>query len=182
MITQDDIRIDMSYNSSNSRQNFSDSTGESAFNIFHSNNTEPQDVFTLAKAFLNISSMTNKKLQKLCYYAKAWYLALNDENLISEDFEAWVHGAVQPALYQRYRDYGFSKIPKINDDSMLPETFKSFAKEIYDAYGHLSGDELEKLNHSELPWIKARGACEPWETCTNVISEDDMKHYYRSLI
>lgn len=29
------------------------------------------DVFALAKAFLSISKMTNKKLQKLCYYAKA---------------------------------------------------------------------------------------------------------------
>lgn len=59
------------------------------------------DIFDLAKAFLYISSMTNKKLQKLCFYAKAWYLALYDENLISEPFEAWVHGAVQPSLYQK---------------------------------------------------------------------------------
>ena len=30
------------------------------------------DVFDLADAFLCIDSMTHKKLQKLCYYAKAW--------------------------------------------------------------------------------------------------------------
>ena len=66
------------------------------------------DIFDLAEAFLSISSMTHKKLQKLCYYAKAWYLALYDENIVSEPFEAWVHGAVQPELYQKYKSYGFS--------------------------------------------------------------------------
>ena len=68
---------------------------------------ENGDIFDLAHAFLSIASMTHKKLQKLCYYAKAWYLALKDENLIDDDFEAWVHGAVQPNLYQEYKVYGF---------------------------------------------------------------------------
>ena len=61
------------------------------------------DIFALAKAFLAISEMTNKKLQKLCYYAKAWYLAIYDQNLVEEQFHAWVHGAVQPALYFQYK-------------------------------------------------------------------------------
>ena len=39
-------------------------------------------VLLLARAFLSIDSMTHKKLQKLCFYAKAWYLALYDENII----------------------------------------------------------------------------------------------------
>ena len=68
-------------------------------------NNKSCDVFALAKAFLAISPMTHKKLQKLCYYAKAWYLALYDHNLIEESFEAWVHGAVQPTLYQAYKKY-----------------------------------------------------------------------------
>ena len=31
-----------------------------------SNNRKPNDIYSLAKAFLSISKMTNKKLQKLC--------------------------------------------------------------------------------------------------------------------
>lgn len=166
----------------NNRESFSEANSINSFNINHSNNTEPSDIFALAKAFLSLSSMTNKKLQKLCYYAKAWYLALYDENLISEDFQAWVHGAVQPVLYHHYKDYGFSSIPQIHDTANIPEVFLSFSKEIYDAYGHLTGDQLEELNHQESPWIIARGDCEPWETCTNIISETDMKSYYRSLL
>ena len=141
------------------------------------------DIFDLANAFLSLNSMTHKKLQKLCYYAKAWYLAINDVNLIKEPFEAWVHGAVQPMLYQKYKSYGFQLIPMYLDSiSKLPEEFIDFAKEIYCSYGDLSGDDLEKLNHSELPWLNARKGVFPWQNSYNVISEEDMKSYYRSLL
>ena len=144
--------------------------------------SQSADVYAMARAFLSISAMTNKKLQKLCYYAKAWYLALYDENIISEDFQAWVHGAVQPSLYKKYKQYGFSEIPLITDTTTIPRDFLDFSREIYRSYGDLSGDELEILNHKEEPWIKARGDKKPWESCTTVISEEDMKEYYRKLM
>lgn len=144
--------------------------------------SKPCDIFALARAFLSIAPMTDKKLQKLCYYAKAWYLALYDKNLISEQFQAWVHGAVQPALYQKYKAYGYDEIPQVTNTDDIPEEFLSFAHDVYESYGHLSGYDLECLNHQEDPWINARGACRPWERCTNEISEEDMKNYYRKMI
>lgn len=140
------------------------------------------DVFDLAHAFLCIDSMTHKKLQKLCYYAKAWYLAINDTNLISEQFEAWVHGAVQPELYQEYKIYGFGYIPLYRNIWGIPEEFLSFAREIYDSYGDLDGDELEQLNHSEMPWRRARNNLKPWQGSNNIIDENDMKTFYRTLM
>jgi len=140
------------------------------------------DIFDLANAFLSIESMTHKKLQKMCYYAKAWYLAINDSNIINEQFEAWVHGAVQPMLYQEYKIYGFGYIPRYLNLKSIPEEFLSFAREIYDSYGDLDGDELEALNHTEAPWINARKGLKPWQGSNNVISEDDMKVYYRKLM
>lgn len=141
------------------------------------------DIFDMAHAFLNIESMTHKKLQKLCYYAKAWYLAINDYNIIDESFEAWVHGAVQPRLYQEYKVYGFGYIPAYsNVNGSVPEEFLSFAREIFDSYGDLSGDELEKLNHTEEPWLEARRGIKPWQNSNNIISEESMKRYYRSLM
>ena len=140
------------------------------------------DIFDLANAFLSIAPMTHKKLQKLCYYAKAWYLALNDVNLIKEHFEAWIHGAVQPRLYQAYRGYGFQIIPMFDGNvNEIPEEFLNFAKEIYDSYGHLSGDALERINHCEEPWLKARGDLMPWENCNRIINEEDMKEYFRKI-
>lgn len=140
------------------------------------------DIFDLADAFLSIASMTNKKLQKLCYYAKAWYLALYDTNIVEEPFEAWVHGAVQPKLYQKYKIYGFGYIPKVVDTTNIPEEFLSFAREIYDSYGDLSGDELERINHAEKPWIEARGDLKPWQSSETIISENTMKQFYRSML
>jgi len=140
------------------------------------------DIFDLANAFLSISSMTHKKLQKLCYYAKAWYLALYDTNIITEPFEAWVHGAVQPELYQKYKPYGFNYIPRVFEVDRIPEEFLSFSREIYRSYGALSGDDLEELNHSEAPWKNARVGLQRWQGSHNIISEDDMKTFYRAMI
>ena len=53
-----------------------------------------------------------------------------------------------------------------------------FARQIYFSYGDLDGDDLERLNHTEMPWLKARGNLKPWQNCERVISEDDMKEYY----
>lgn len=144
---------------------------------------EPKNtVFELANAFLSIDSMTHKKLQKLCYYAKAWYLAFYDENIVDESFEAWAHGAVQPMLFQKYKPYGFQPIPSIDDTSDISPDFLEFAKVIYESYGGFSGEQLERLNHSEEPWIKAREGLNPWDNSNRVISESDMKSYYRKLI
>lgn len=140
------------------------------------------DIFDLAKAFLSIESMTHKKLQKLCYYAKAWYLAINDTNLIDDQFEAWVHGAVQPDLYQEYKMYGFGYIPLNTNIKGIPEEFMSFAEEVFASYGDLDGDELEQLNHTEMPWKKAREGLKPWQGCNNIIEEYDMKTFYRALM
>ena len=104
-----------------------------SYNEEKPNITQPElfkrrgDIFDLADAFLSIESMTHKKLQKLCYYAKAWYLALYDENLVNEAFEAWVHGAVQPDLYQKYKPYGFNYIPRVFNTKDIPEEFMDFA-------------------------------------------------------
>ena len=46
----------------------------------------------------------------------------------------------------------------------------------------MDGDELEQLNHTEMPWIKARKGLKPWQGCNNIIDENDMKIYYRSLM
>ena len=140
------------------------------------------DIFDLAKAFLSIESMSNKKFQKLCYYAKAWHLALYDENLISEPFEAWIHGPVNPALYDVYKDYGgeidlTSEIKKSNIKNF--DEFYTFVLQVYDSYGHLDENELEIISHEEKPWIEARGSKRPWEACDTVISEETIKYFYR---
>ena len=62
------------------------------------------------------------------------------------------------------------------------KVLSSFANQIFESYGHLSGDDLEKLNHQETPWKNARQGLKPWQSSNNIISENDMKDYYRSLM
>ena len=61
-----------------------------------------------------------------------------------------------------------------NFDEFLP-----FVKQIYNAYGHLDGDELEIITHKELPWMEARGNKRPWESSNSIISESTMKSFYQ---
>lgn len=141
-------------------------------------------IFDLANAFLSIEPQTPKKLQKLCYYAYAWYLAQTDEELFPNNFEAWVHGPVDSKLYAEYRyNRGFvgewSTIPMYTGE-VDPDAL-SIAKWVYQAYGKFSGSDLEMMTHSEEPWVNAREGFEPWESCNVKISSEDIKRYYRGL-
>ncbi|MDO6575142.1 Panacea domain-containing protein, partial [Staphylococcus pasteuri_A] len=43
------------------------------------------------------------KLQKLVYYSQAWSLVWDEEELFSEDFEAWANGPVLRTVYEQHR-------------------------------------------------------------------------------
>lgn len=135
----------------------------------------------VADTFLYLKAQTPKKLQKLCYYAYAWFLAFYDEKLFEEKFEAWVHGPVNPDLYQKYKTYGWNEIPQKTDIIPNPDLL-AYVRNVYHAYGDFDGDALESLTHQEDPWKKARGTLSPWESSNNVIQDDDIMKYYRAQI
>lgn len=139
-------------------------------------------VLDVAKAFLHMETMTHKKLQKLCYYAQAWHLALFDgEPLVNTRFEAWIHGPVSPELYSEYKQFGWNPIPM---ESQYPTNINSnkieFLENVYESYGQLSGDQLEMLSHMEDPWLKTRGDLPEWQACDRCIEEELMKVYYQN--
>ena len=137
--------------------------------------------------FLNNSeNVTNKKLQKLLYYAYSWFLVSFNET--SEDlelkffdshFEAWVHGPVCPQSYNKYKHLGSSIIPKFNY-SIIPfsDDELDILNEVNNVYGDFSGDELEYISTNEFPWKKARMNLPSDEPSTNVISDKDIFDYY----
>ena len=122
------------------------------------------DILDVARTFLYMDSMSHKKLQKLCYYAQAWYVTIKNKPLFEDDIEAWVHGPV--------------KIPN-NVESNIE--ICEFLQNIYKVYGHLSANELELLTHTEDPWINARQGKSEWQPGYDSISLDDMKRYYSNL-
>lgn len=138
------------------------------------------NVRDIAKWFLSHGAMTHKKVQKLCYYAQAWYCALYDGTpLFDDEIQAWVHGPVVSTLYPIYADYKWSEIPQVEfNESILDSKVLDVLEAVYNTYGDLTGDQLESLTHSEEPWIIARGECKPWETSTTPITCASMREYY----
>lgn len=140
-------------------------------------------IFDIANWFLAKESMTHKKLQKLCYYAQAWYCALHEGHLlINDEFQAWVHGPVCPTLYHEYSSHGWNPI-ELTDESHLniDEDTEQFLGVVYNTYKRYSGDELEFFTHQELPWKKARKDCKPWESSKSAIEIKDMHDYYLDI-
>jgi uncharacterized phage-associated protein len=140
--------------------------------------------FDIAKYFIWLANETgsfisNLKLQKLVYYAQAWHLALHEQPLFNEDFEAWVHGPVIPDLYHNYKNFGWKPIQEeITLD--LPETILSYLKEVADEYFACDAYELEQMTHLEAPWQRARVGLMPDQPSSNIIQKTWMQEYYKA--
>lgn len=139
-------------------------------------------IFEIANWFLLKETMTHKKLQKLCYYAQAWFYALKDFRLTDATFEAWVHGPVSPVLYDKFKAFGYHAIKLAGNyiPRIAPED-EELLESVWQTYGDHTGNALEALSHSEPPWIEARMGYDPDERCNVPISVDIMKKYYASI-
>lgn len=125
--------------------------------------------------------LTNLKLQKLAYYAQAWWLAEKDGELFAEDFQAWVHGPVLPSQYHRFKDFQWRPLSVDVERPVLPEAVVAFLREIVDVFGPESAVSLELMTHRERPWVEARGDL-PAEAPSNArISKQTMQAFYREL-
>jgi uncharacterized phage-associated protein len=126
--------------------------------------------------------ITNLKLQKLVYYAQAWNLAISGRRLFDGEFQAWVHGPVQPELYQMYKGYQWRPITGRPGDPSLTASAAKHMADVLEVYGPRSAYELERMTHAEAPWLEARGNLPPDHESKAVISEDTMRKYYRARI
>lgn len=125
--------------------------------------------------------LTPLKLQKLVYYADAWHLALRDNALIEEDFEAWVHGPVVRNLYYRFKEYKWKPITENIELPKLPLSICKYLHDFYAFFGKFTAIELEQMTHQETPWIEARKGLSIDAECTNCISKETMKHFYKNM-
>ncbi len=126
--------------------------------------------------------ITNLKLQKLLYYAQAWYLALHGSSLFEEEIEAWIHGPVVPSVYRKFKHWGFKPINYVPSNIKLTQKIKNHLQEVIDVYGGYAAFELEKLTHESEPWIKARGNKQFDEPSDEIINKENMKSYYAKMV
>src|SRR5947209_5672014 len=71
----------------------------------------------VANEFLSVAQQEGRgisplKLQKLIYFANGWHLALRNDPLVNERFEAWQYGPVLRDLYLEFKLYGSKPIQK----------------------------------------------------------------------
>ena len=141
--------------------------------------------------FLLKENMSNKKIQKLCYYAQAWSLVkLNMPIAKNAVFQAWVHGPVNIDLYKIFKKFGWrelkikkDKIEEIKEriDTVFNSSQKELLESVWETYGEFAADELESLTHSEDPWLEQREGLNKFECSQNIISDESMKKYYSSI-
>lgn len=121
--------------------------------------------------------LTDIQVQKLVYYAYSWYMVKNSgKKLFEERPEAWVHGPVFRSLFYAMKDY--KNFLDFSEVSTIGKSMTDFLNIIFDVYGKYSGNELEKLTHSETPWIKARVGLAPCEPSTRNIEDEEILAYY----
>lgn len=140
----------------------------------------------VARHFLALSKkthgkITNKKMQKLLYYAQVWYYTFNKEKLFQEDIEAWIHGPAVPEVYREFKHFGSDPIDVEIDDKELVKLSKKIAdllENIWDVYGIYDAQYLEILSHSEQPWQQARGDMSDDEPSTAIIDLEVARGFY----
>ena len=148
------------------------------------NKSKGVNIIEVAKYFTELGPMKVRKLQILCFYVQAWYLAYTSERFIDSDFQAWAHGPTSENLHDEYSDWGSLEIPRINYEHILTLTDyqKAWIQAIYDVYEDYSAKDLETLSKSEEPYIRARNGLLDGEPCVNVISDKSIENYYRNLL
>ncbi len=133
---------------------------------------------SLAMLMLSYEDMSNKKLQKMCYYAYAWYKTIFNESIADVTFEAWVHGPVSREIYYHYKDYGWGNIPRYYGFIDADERVIGFCNKIVELYGSFSADELEERTHREDPWLRARHGISAYESSSVSINDYDIIEFY----
>lgn len=132
--------------------------------------------------FLFQQPMTHKKLQKMLYFSYGIYLVENNKNcenindcLFINRFEAWVHGPVDPSVYQIYKNSGINLISiETCNENVLGKKVLKVLERTMEIYSKYDADELEEITHNQIPWKNARKGLAPWEASNNPILDKDI--------
>lgn len=122
--------------------------------------------------------ITNLKMQKLLYYAQAWYLVNHDKPLFRETIRAWALGPVIREVYDEFKRFGASYIvyeTTGKEKAPFSKTQLQYLDEFYDVFFKFTAHELVNMTHNEKPWKVA------FKNGTN-ISRQSMKQYYTDML
>lgn len=133
--------------------------------------------------------MSHLKLQKLLFYCDAYCLAYFGQELIVDQFEAWVHGPVSRKVFNElkgqavlYTDVAYSETPGMDVDAefaKLTTDQQALIKDVLNQLTSWTGLELERATHSERPWQLARVGYDDAQPCHEIISKEETARFYK---
>ena len=132
----------------------------------------------------HMGEVTPLALEKLLSFSNGVNYAVNGEQLIFEDNQAWAHGPVYPQMYNKYKKFGYKPI----DDgiysthgcvlSKLTDSEISVIDLVINTFGLFSPKTLENISHSQEPWREKRIGYKDDEAGQEVIDQDSIKAFY----
>lgn len=148
----------------------------------------PKKIAVVARYMIQkAEEVTPMALQKLLYFAQAFFHALYDTDLFIGDCQAWTYGPVYPEVYRQYSDCGCKPIPRPSPEMM--EDFSEFTTReivlmdtIVDVFGMYSGGILSRITHNERPWIETRGNLPPNDRSAATIDKKLIDDYFKKVV
>ncbi|MCH7713770.1 MAG: DUF4065 domain-containing protein [Chloroflexi bacterium] len=120
-------------------------------------------------------SISNLKVQKLCYYAQGIALALLGKPLFLDDIVHWEHGPVVPTVYHNYQSHRGAAIPAPEDLdlTLYDRETQGLLDKVHRVYGQDSAWDLREKTQEEPPWINTPDGA--------AITHQKMRIYFQSL-
>jgi uncharacterized phage-associated protein len=148
--------------------------------LYSAENVAKYLVFLASQAFVGDNKeregITNLKLQKVLYFAQAYYLAKMGKPLFSDKIEAWEYGPVIPDVYHKFKFKGSDPIICEEDESILLVEDRETLKKIWGTFGGYSASKLVDITHAHTPWKEAN------KSLTKVISRKSIREYYAPML
>lgn len=138
----------------------------------------------ISYVFEKLEEVTPLMLQKLLYFIQGVSYAVNGKPMFPENCQAWIHGPVYPEVYDIFRDFKYNPIEDarfaIFDgiDHTLTAEDRKVIDLVINTFGMYSGKILEKITHSEMPWIVARIGYGDNIPSKEPISMESIRAYY----
>ncbi len=129
--------------------------------------------------------ITQMTLQNALYLGQAWHYVFNGKWLFEDDCEAceaWTHGAVYGAVFDEFKSFQDSRLPRLNTVITLEkeeiETLLFIKENYLDVY---SSKALNKICHKEEPFGQIRKILEEGEKSPRKISKNLIADYYNKI-
>jgi uncharacterized phage-associated protein len=147
--------------------------------------------FFLDRAAERRCPITQITLQKVLYFAHAWFLARQDVPLVDEQFEAWPYGPVLRSIHEQFRSCGDEAIriraTRLNFVSGQAERAeRSFdvstaeaLERIFDFYSRYDPFALVEMTHEEGgPWDRVYREGKTTARVGMLISNDAVREHF----